>query len=148
MYSSVTALLHRGDWVARAEVRTEVTEGAVRETLQEIANLRDTPMTDEALGDKKRLLVANFALSLESPDTILGNYVTRWLYKLPADYWDRYPDRIMAVTAAELQAAARKYFDPSKLQIVVVGDASKIGNAMKTFGTVETYDTDGKKVSQ
>jgi zinc protease len=147
-YSSITATLFRGDWVARAEVRTDVTEGALRETLQEMATLRDQPLSDTALQEKKRLLVANFALSLESPDAILGNYVASWLYKLPPGYWDKYPDRVMAVTAADLQAAARKYFDPARLQIVVVGDGARIGEVLKKFGTVETYDTDGKKVTQ
>jgi zinc protease len=147
-YSSVTATMFRGDWVARAEVRTDVTEGAVRETLAEMAALRDQPLSDASLQEKKRLLVANFALSLESPDTILGNYVTSWLYKLPADYWDKYPDRVMAVTPAALQASAKKYFDPANIQIVVVGDGAKVGEALKKFGTVETYDTEGKKATQ
>ncbi len=147
-YSSVTATMFRGDWVARAEVRTDVTEGALRETLAEMAALRDQPLSEAALQEKKRLLVANFALSLESPDTILNNYVTRWLYKLPADYWDKYPDRIIGVTSAGLQAAARKYFDPARLQIVVVGDGAKIGEVLKKFGPLETYDTDGKKTGQ
>jgi zinc protease len=146
-YSSVTASTFRGDWVARAEVRTDVTEGAVRETLAEMALLRDQPLTESALQDKKRLLVAGFALSLESPDAMLANYVQRWLYTLPADYWDKYPDRVMAVTSASIQAAARKYFDPSKLQIVVVGDGAKLGDVLKKFGTVETYDTEGKKIT-
>jgi zinc protease len=147
-YSAISATQFRGDWVARAEVRTDVTEGAVRETLQEIATTRDQLIPDAALQDKKRLLVAGFALSLESPATILNNHIQRWLYKLPMGYWDTYTDRVMAVSAAGLQAAARKYLDPSRLQIVVVGDGKQIGEVMKKFGTVETYDTEGKKITQ
>ena len=49
---------------------------------------------------------------------MLNNYITRCLYKLPADYWDKLPDRIMAVTQADVQAAAKKYLDPQRLQIV------------------------------
>jgi predicted Zn-dependent peptidase len=147
-YSAISATQFRGDWVARAEVRTDVTEGAVRETLQELATTRDSLMPAVALQDKKRLLVAGFALSLESPATILNNHVQRWLYRLPANYWDTYTERILAVTAEGLQSAARKYLDPSRLQIVVVGDGKQIGEAMKKFGPVETYDTEGKKITQ
>ena len=80
-------------------------------------------MPENELNDDKRAIVAGFALSLESPEQLLGYYVQSWLYGLPADYWDTYPARISAVTAAQAQAAAAKYWDPSKLQIVAVGDA-------------------------
>jgi zinc protease len=92
--------------------------------------------------------VSSFALQLESPSTVLSNYITSRLYKLPADYWDKLPSRIDAVTQAEVQAASKKYLDPARLQIVVVGDASKIADSLKQFGTVETYDTNGKRIGQ
>jgi hypothetical protein len=37
-----------------------------------------------------------------------------------------------------------KYLDPSRLQMVAVGDGKRIGESLKKFGTVEAYDTDGK----
>ena len=147
-YSGLTAMRYRGDWSASAEVRTEVTEGAIRETLAEIAGTRDQALPLAAVQDKQRLLVANFALSLESPQGLLSNYITGYLYKLPADYWDKYPERVMAVTPAQVQAAAKKYLDSSRLQIVVVGDGSKITEALRKFGPLQVYDTEGKKVGQ
>jgi hypothetical protein len=52
----------------------------------------------------------------------------------------------MAVTAAEVLAVAKKYLDPSRLQLVAVGDAT-IAESLKSRGTVEIYDTEGKRVS-
>jgi zinc protease len=52
----------------------------------------------------------------------------------------------MAVTPAQVQAAARQYLAADRLQIVAVGDAARIGGALKKFGTVETYDADGKRI--
>jgi zinc protease len=77
---------------------------------------------------------------------MISYYVTSWRYGLPADYWDAYPARIAAVTQAQVQAAARKYLDPAKLQIVAVGDPATGPNVLKAFGTVETYDADGKRI--
>ena len=57
---------------------------------------------------------------------MLGYYMNSWLYGLPADYWDTYPARISAVTAAQAQAAAKKYWGDDRLQIVAVGDGTKI----------------------
>jgi hypothetical protein len=52
----------------------------------------------------------------------------------------------MTVSADEVQAVAKKYLDTSRLQIVAVGDA-KVGDVLKSRGTIEIYDTEGKKIS-
>jgi zinc protease len=127
-------------------VRTDVTEGALTDLLAEIAEMREKPVPDDELLDAKRAIVAGFALSLESPQRVLGYYTESWTYGLPANYWDTYPARISAVTAAEAQAAAKKYWDPAKLQIVAVGDATKITDILAKKGTLEVYDVDGRKV--
>ena len=94
---------------ASTSVRTEVTEPALTDLLAEIAEMRDKPVPENELMDAKRAIVAGFALSLENPTQVLGYYVQNWLYGLPADYWDTYPAKINAVTAAQAQAAAAKY---------------------------------------
>jgi zinc protease len=143
-YSNVDAPKYRGSWFAQTEVRGDVTEPAIGEILNEIKRARTEIVPDKEFGEKKRSLVANYALSLETPSTILNNYIISRMYNLPADYWDKYPERIMAVTKEQVQAAANKYLDPSRLQIVAVGDGTKIGEGLKKYGAVATYDTDGK----
>jgi predicted Zn-dependent peptidase len=92
-------------------------------------------------------MIASFALSLENPQQMIGYYVTSWRFKLPADYWDKYPERITAVTQAQVQAAAKKYLDNPRLQIVAVGDPTKVADVLKGFGPVEAYDTEGKRIT-
>jgi zinc protease len=138
----------RGSWIASMDVRTEVTEPALRDLIAEITRMRDEAVPAKEFEDRKRGMVGSFALQLESAAAVLNNYVTRWMYKLPADYWDKYPDRVMAVTQAEVQAAAKKYLDPGRLQIVAVGTAEKIGETLKRFGAVETFDTNGRQISK
>jgi zinc protease len=144
--SGFTAPAFRGQWSASTDVRTDVTDPALTDLLAEIEGMRTTPVPEKELNDAKRAIVASFALSLESPEQLLGYYVQNWTHNLPADYWDTYPARISAVTAAQAQAAAAKYWDPAKLQIVAVGDAGKITEIMKKKGTLEIYDADGKPV--
>jgi zinc protease len=144
--SGFSATDHRGSWSASTSVRTEVTDPALTDLMAEIAEMRDKPVPEKELGDAKRAVVAAFALSLETPDQMIGYYVQNWLYKLPADYWDTYPAKINAVTAAQAQAAAAKYWEASKLQIVAVGDAGKVTDLLKKRGALETYDAEGKPV--
>lgn len=144
--SGLNAGRWRGVWQASTEVRTEVTEPALRDLLAEIARMRNEPVPDKEFRDRKRAMIGSFALSLENPQQMLGYYVTSWRYRLPADYWDTYPARITAVTQAQVQAAARKYLDPARLQIVAVGEPSKIADVLKGFGPVDRYDTEGRRV--
>jgi predicted Zn-dependent peptidase len=145
-YSSVQAGQWRGVWQASTEVRTEVTEEALRDLLAEVARMRDQPVPDKEFRDQKRSMIGSFALSLENPQQMLNYYVTSWRYRLPADYWDKYPERITAVTQAQVQAAAKKYLDPARLHIVAVGEPTKVAEILKKFGTLETFDTEGKRV--
>ena len=145
--SALNAALYRGDWSASTSVRTEVTEPALNDLLAEIKLLREQPVSDQELADAKRAMIASFALSLESPAQLLNYHVTRWRYSLPVDYWDKYPDRISSVTKPQIQAAARKYLPADRMQIVAVGDPTKVADTLKKLGEVETYDADGKRLS-
>ncbi len=145
--SSIDAPRFRGVWVADTEVRTEVTEAALNDLLDELRQARETRIPPKEFADAKRSLVASFALTLESPQALLNNAVTRYRYNLPTDYWDRYPDRIMAITDADAQAMAKKYLDPSRLQIIAVGNSEGVARALRKLGPVEVYDAEGRKIT-
>ena len=63
-------------------------------SLAEIAKMRDEVVPADEFADAQRALTASFALSLENPAEMLNLYMIRQLYNYPADYWDRYTDRI------------------------------------------------------
>jgi zinc protease len=144
--SALDARQHRGDWSASTNVRTEVTEPALRDLLDEVRQLREIPVSDQELTDARRAMVASFALSLESPAQLLNLYLTGWRHHLSADYWDRYAERVMAVTKEQVQAAARRYLAQERLQIVVVGDPARVTEPLKRLGPVEAYDESGLRI--
>ena len=145
-YSGVSAFKYRGTFRANTEVRTEVTKGSMDELMHELKRIRDEKVDQEEFDRAKRTIVGSFALQLESPNALLNNIITQKTYGLPADYWDTYPQKIAAITQDDVQRVARKYLDPSRMQIVAVGDASKISEVLKQYGTVEIYDTEGRLV--
>jgi predicted Zn-dependent peptidase len=146
-YSFFGGSKFRGVWGASSEVRTDVTEGAMKEFMYELNRLRDQPVPAEELENAKRAIVGSFALSLEQPGALLQNIITQKLYNLPADYWDTYPQKVSAVTAADVQNVAKKYLDLSRLQVVAVGDAGKAREVLAKYGKVELYDAEGKLVA-
>jgi zinc protease len=145
-YSSFAPVQWPVPWQASSQVRGEVTDGAMTEFLYEIKRIREEAVPVQELEEQKRLIVAQFALGLEQPGVALNQAVVRMIYGFPEDYWDTYPDKIMAVTAADVQRVARKYIHPDALQVVAVGDASQIKSVLEKYGPVEVYDADGNKV--
>jgi zinc protease len=141
--SGFTSSRIRGSWTASTDVRSEVTDPALTDLLAEIKQMRDVPVPAKDLDNAKRAIVGSFALLLESPNAILSNYIDRYFYGLPSDYWDTYAAKIEAVTAADVQRVAQKYWTPDRLQIVAVGDLSKVEPALKKLGAVQVFDADG-----
>ena len=142
-YSGVSAGKYRGVFRANTEVRTEVTKGSMDELMYELKRIRDEKVPADEFDRAKRTIIGSFAVQLESPQSLLGNIITQKLYGLPTDYWDTYTQKIAAITADDVQRVARKYLDLTRLQVVAVGDANKITDVLKQFGTVEVFDTEG-----
>jgi zinc protease len=143
VYSNIVARKYAGPWTAGGDLRTEVTDGAMTEFLRELNRIRDEKVPEAELDPAKRSVIARFALSLESPQQLIGYAIIRKTYNFPADYWDKYPGQIAAVTADDVQRVAKKYIDPATMQVVAVGDASKIKTILAKYGPVEMVDASG-----
>jgi zinc protease len=148
VYSSVIARKYAGPWTAGGDLRTEVTDGAMTEFLRELNRIRDEKVPEAELDSAEHSVVARFALSLESPQQLIGYAITRKSYNLPADYWEKYPAQIAAITADDVQRVAKKYINPATMQVVAVGDAAKIKGVMEKYGPVEMVDASGKSAGE
>jgi zinc protease len=148
VYSNVIARKYAGPWTAGGDLRTEVTDGAMTEFLRELNRIRDEKVPDEELDAARRSVVARFALSLESPQQLIGYAITRKAYNFPADYWDKYPAQIAAIKADDVQRVAKKYINPATMQVVAVGDAGKIKPVLEKYGPVEIVDASGKTAAE
>ena len=144
--SGFSATHYFDHFASQTSVRTEVTGETLTEMLKEFADIRDRLVPAAELDGAKRALVATFALSTESAATALSLATQVREYGFPADYWDTYPEKIAAVTAADVQRVARKYIPVNNLQIVAVGDATKIRDVLAKFGPLEEWDAEGRKV--
>ena len=145
-YSNFSAHNYPGMFFANTEVRNAVTDPSVRDLLGEFTRIRDEKVPDAELDEARRAIVARFALSLENPATLLNSWLTVNYYRLPVDYWDKFPAEVAKVTADDVQRVARKYLDKDHMQVVCVGDAKQIGGVLAKYGTLDVFDADGKVV--
>jgi len=140
--SGFSATRYLNHFTASTSVRTEVTEPALAELLKQFGDIRDRAVPGDELADAKSAIVASFVLGLESPDAVLSRWMEQRLDKLPEDYWDTFTQKVNAVTTEDVQRVAKKYVPLDNVQIIAVGDASKIGDLLKKFGTVEEVAPD------
>ncbi|MBC8103804.1 MAG: insulinase family protein, partial [Cytophagales bacterium] len=139
---SLSAPKYPGTWGASANVRNEVTGPAVGEFIKEFRRLQTEPVSDADLEFAKRSIVGGFALSLESPAAILSRLLDVVDYDLPTDYWDKYPQRVQAVTAAEVQRVAKQYLGSGRIQIIAVGERRQIEKSLAEYGPVTVLTAD------
>jgi len=113
-----------GPFAVESAVATDKTVLAAREVLVEIARMRDELVAPEELSLATSYLDGVFPIRYETTSAIASALSALVIFGLPDDYFDRYRERVRAVTAAEVQRAAREYLRPERLQLVVAGAPS------------------------
>ena len=128
-----------GAVVASANVRNDVTGAALAEFMREYARLGSTPVPEAELELTKRYLAGGFLLLNQQQAQVAATLAENWLVGLPPQILSDYVPKLQAVTAAQVQAMARKYFAPKDQSIVVVGDAAVLPQ-LKPYGTFDTQE--------
>ena len=121
-FSSSTTMARSGYWVVGAAVRNEVTGPTLKEIFYEIDRMRSAPVTAEELDAAKAYSTGQFSVELASQAGLAGRINTVYLYDLPRDFIATFKPKIEALTTADIQKAATKYFDRSGFAVVIVGD--------------------------
>ncbi|HEX8171851.1 MAG TPA: pitrilysin family protein [Thermoanaerobaculia bacterium] len=137
-----------GPFVVAAPVRNEVTRESVAEMLSELRRIRSGDVETQELDDTKNYLMGVFPATVQTASDIAGRLLDMELYGLPEDYFDRYRENIAAVTADDIVRVARKYLDPDRMLIVIVGNAGEIREPLGTLGfPVHEMDIDGNMLA-
>lgn len=145
-YSSLDARRTAGTFRASAEVRTPVTGDSLKEFFFELGRIRLEPVSEKEITDAKSYLTGVFPLRLETQEGLIDQLVQIKMFGLPDDYLHTYRQRIQAVTADQIQAAAEKYVRPDQVAIVIVGDGAEVLEQIKPYSeAVELYNTAGKR---
>lgn len=120
-------------FTASTSVRNAVTDSAVVEILKEIRFIRDNQVTTQQLANAKAKFTGDFVLALERPATIANSALRIKTQNLGNDFYINYLRKINAVTVADVQRVAKKYYKPDNLRIVIVGKGSEILEGLKTL---------------
>ena len=139
-----------GPFRAGGDIQTAVTKEAVVEFMKELNGIRgDIPITAKELDYNKQSLIRRYPSQFETIGAISNQLSNLVVYGLPDTYFNDYISKINAVTLDDVDRVAKRYLDPSKMAIVIVGDRKVIEPGLKDLGyPITILDSEGKPVSE
>ena len=114
-----------GAFMAGAAVQTDATGPALHEFMKELRAIREG-VSDAEVERARNYLAMRFPAGFQSVAGIAQELADVVRFGLPADDFNHFTDRVLAVTRQDVERVARKYIDPENLVIVVVGDRARI----------------------
>lgn len=125
----------RMPYVVFAPVQADRTGDSIRVLTEQIDAFNSTNGVTET--EHTRTINGNIRQlpgAFETASSILGALRSNDLYDRPDNYWEAVAPRYRAMTAAQMDAAARAVIDPSEFVWVIVGDASVVRPQLEGLG--------------
>ena len=136
-------------YISFSPVQTDKTKESLAELVTEYKNIAGAkPITADELKDEQASATLDLPGSFETGQQLSGAYGQILEFNLPADYYNTYTQKALAVTPAEANETAAKYILPNHLVWIVVGDMSKVEPGIRelNIGEVHKIDADGNPV--
>jgi zinc protease len=132
----------------QADVQSRFTGASVRELLNEVAAIRNAPVSDEELALAKGSLGQSLPAAFATVSDAAGAVGALYLEGLPSDYYRTLPGVLAGIDAADVQAVARARLQPDRMKVVAVGDRAQIDGQLAelNLGPIARRGPDGEAV--
>lgn len=137
---------YTGTYTFSSGIRADATDSALNEVIRELKNYADNGITAEEITFIKSALGQRDALNYETSGQKEG-FIDRILeYDLPANFVDKQNEILKNMTKAEIDVLAKKWLQADKMNILLVGDKTKILPGLQKMGyEIIELDTDGNR---
>ena len=128
-------------------IKAGATDSALAEVMKEMKNYVASGITKEELAFMKSAIGQSDALKYETGGQKAA-FIRRILdYNLPANYVDQQSKMLQGMTKEDLDKITKKYIQPERMNVLLVGDKAKIIDGVKKLGfQIVELDADGKPV--
>lgn len=150
-FSYPTFLMRGGVWSGWSAVQTDKTRESVGEFVKELKDLSGArPIDEKELADAKSQHVRSYAQQFETLARVAEQILALWSAGLPLSELERDPDETARTSLEAVNAAARKYADPGKASLLLVGDVLKIEPGIRELGLgqIVRLDVEGNPVGK
>lgn len=110
-----------GPWNVYAGVNPGAVDRVVAIVRAEMRRIRERKVKPAELDDNKAYFVGSLPLQMETNEGVAGQILNMVRFRRGLDWLLEYPDRIYAITAADVQAAAQRWLDPDHYVLATAG---------------------------
>jgi zinc protease len=129
-----------GTFSCGAQTKSQSTVHAIELMIQEMKRITREEVTDAELGKAKDQYLNSYVFRFDSRAKIINRLMSYAYYGYPMDFSDRIKAGVEKVSRADVLRVAKKYLNPDKLQILVVGRASDFDKPLSSLGKVNVID--------
>ena len=130
----------QGDWLCTFRTKNPSVARALRLVLAEIETLKNAPMAEAELEAVKEGIIQAYPAKWSNRQYRVDTFASDLLLGWGEDHDLDYRARIVAVTLADVQKAARDYLDVSRLVVLVVGNLAEVEAGERTNTSVALKD--------
>jgi zinc protease len=112
-----------GAFVGSTDTAVENSAAAIEAMFKVFEDVRRENVTDAELAESKLRVAGRMVMQMQTIEQQAERRLEGILNGYPADYFDKYAQRVSEVTAEQIRSAMTKYVDPGVMQIVVVAPA-------------------------
>lgn len=132
------------DYPGLFEITMATKSGTTLESIDALRNevrmLRTQPFTAAEMKQARESILNRFIFTMDSRQKVLNQAAILEFYGFPPDYFRNYTANIEKVTAADVARVAKKYVDPDRLAVLVVGNEKDFEKPLSSLGPVTPID--------
>jgi zinc protease len=108
------------------QTKAETGELAITYCFDELKRMADSGITEKELQRAKDGLIQSFPSLFDTPSATANIFARSEIWKRNLDHFEKYPQKIRAITRKQVDEVFRKYFVTDSARIVVVGPKDKL----------------------
>jgi zinc protease len=126
-----------GAFMGQTGTEVDKAADAITAMFEVLDKMRQSDVTGAELTDAKRRVAGGMVMQMQTVEQQAARRLDAILNDYPADYWDKYPEHVAAVTADQIREVMQKYVTPGAMQIVVVAPAAASKDKLSKLGPVQ-----------
>jgi zinc protease len=129
--SSFAAGKRQGTFIISMQTAPEDAQTATQSTIALLKDLQTKGVASAEVDNAKRTIASKYAVNLASPDAIAGTTLSNAVYGLNPKEISEFPQKITAVTLAQVNKVAKELIQTDRSIVITVGPPQTAGTSQK-----------------
>lgn len=121
IYSRFAPSFYEGPFTINFSTKNESVDEAIAKTKAVVTDFINNGPDSDLLERAKNNYLGSLVLDLDSNAKLANSILTLASYGIPLDYYETLPEKVRAITPAQIQDAFKRHVNPEEMTTVIVG---------------------------